>query len=218
MAHDEGEDDQDAVVLPPRKLERRDGANAQGFQSGADELDEWLTKFAWVNQKANNAITYVTITGTGRVVGYYAIAVAGVSKQNVPRKVAGPNPPAEVSCILLARLAVDWGYQDKGIGQALFADAMKRSLRLSRAVGVRAMLIHARDERARDFYLKHADLMQSPTDPLHLMIPMHLIEAGLNEAGIFISDRSAEGADWNEDVRPEDDDEGDDAQRALSPA
>ncbi|WIV57986.1 GNAT family N-acetyltransferase [Amycolatopsis nalaikhensis] len=217
-SRDEGEDDHVEVVLPPRKLERRDNANAQNFQSGADELDDWLAKFAWANQKANNAVTYVSVTNKGRVVGYYAIVVAGVSKQNVPGQVSGKNPPTDVSCILLARLAVDWEYQGRGIGQALFADAMKKTFQLSRVVGVRAMLIHARDEQARDFYLKHADLVQSPTDPLHLMISMHVIEAALDEAGIVVPDGSPPEAAQDDEDNIDDDDEGDAAVGPLKSA
>ncbi|TVT62156.1 GNAT family N-acetyltransferase [Amycolatopsis rhizosphaerae] len=164
----------------PRKLEKEDSVN--GFQSGAFELDEWLTKYAMVNQRANNAVTYVTATEDRRVVGYYAITVAGVSKQNVPSEVAGGAPPTEVSCILLARLAVDWQYQDRKIGSALFNDALRRAVMLSKSVGVRAFLIHARDAAARSFYMHHAELFQSPTDPLHLMIPIHHIEAAMTQA------------------------------------
>src|ERR1700754_5028477 len=130
------------TVGHPRKLERADATS--GFSSGVDELDEWLTKFAWINQKANNAVTYVTTTQERRVVGYYAITVAGVSKQNVPDIVAGDSPPTEVSCILLARFAVDWKYRSRGLGSALFRDALNRAVMLSESVGVRAFLIHAR--------------------------------------------------------------------------
>lgn len=164
----------------PRKLQRSD--STQGFQSGAEELDDWLVKFAWVNQKADNAVTYVTTTSDGRVVGYYAIAVAGVSKHNVPSEVAGDAPPLDVPCILLARLAVDWQHQDKGIGAGLFSHAMQKAVMLSESVGVRALLIHARDERARDFYNKNAVLYPSPTDELHLMSPIHQIRAAMQQS------------------------------------
>lgn len=166
-----------SALSSPRKLDNKD--NLDGFQSGVDELDEWLTRFGRVNQKANNAVVYVTTTEGRRVVGYYAITVAGVSKQNVPSEVAGVSPPSDVSCILLARLAVDWQYQGKGVGKALFRDALERSVHLSKSVGVRAFLIHARDDNAREFYMRNADLHQSPTDPLHLMIPIHSIESAM---------------------------------------
>ncbi|MDX3658463.1 GNAT family N-acetyltransferase [Streptomyces sp. ID05-26A] len=149
----------------PRKLEKNDYLT--GFNCGVEELDEWLTKYAWINQRANTAVTYVT-TYDDRVVGYYAIAVAGVGKGDAPVGVAGASPPNNVPCLLLARLAVDYSVQGKGVGAGLLADAMKRTVGLSESVGMRAMLIHSRDEHARSFYLHQAEFIQSPTDALHL--------------------------------------------------
>jgi len=37
---------------------------------------------------------------------------------------------------------------------------------------VRALLVHAKDERARDYYLRLAEFESSPTDPLHLFLLM----------------------------------------------
>ncbi|MBN9746448.1 N-acetyltransferase [Amycolatopsis sp. A1MSW2902] len=161
----------------PRKLQRTD--DVAGFQSGADELDTWLTKFAYTNQKSDSAVTYVTTTQDGRVVGYYAITVSGVSKQHVPNVVAGNSPPKDIPCILLARLAVDWEYQGKGIGRHLLKDAMERAVGLSESVGIRALLIHARDEDARNFYMAQAEFVESPSDPMHLMLSMKDISANL---------------------------------------
>jgi hypothetical protein len=36
--------------------------------------------------------------------------------------------------------------------------------------GIRALLIHARDEIARDWYMYQAEFVPSPTDPLHLFL------------------------------------------------
>jgi hypothetical protein len=58
------------------------------------------------------------------------------------------------------------------MGRALLVDALRRAVRVSAEIGVRAVLIHARDDAARDFYLHHAELVPSPTDPLHLLVNM----------------------------------------------
>jgi GNAT superfamily N-acetyltransferase len=168
------EDPEKVVVYRPRKLERKD--KVRGFQSGADELDEWLTKFAWRNQKANNATTYVATTSSGRVVGFYAIAVSGIALEATPAQVAGQSPPDPIPCVLLGRLAVDWQYQGRGIGQGLLRHALARAYMVSRVAGTVAVLIHARDEQAKTFYTDLTDAVPSPTDPLHLMIPMSTIE------------------------------------------
>lgn len=157
-----------AVLQEPRKLEKADDRSA--FSSAADELDQWFGKYAWENLAARNAITYVT-TGNEQIVGYYAICSGGVGKQYVPNEF-GRGRPTTTPCILLARLAIDSRFQGKSIGRHLFRDAIARAITASEAIGAACLLIHARDEAAKTFYLKNADLLQSPVKEMHLILPM----------------------------------------------
>lgn len=150
----------------PHKLTRDDVRD--GFDSGAHELDEWLLKYAWQNQRAHSATTFVS-TVDQQVVGYYAVAVAGIARENAAAEVS-KGMPREVPVLLIARLAVDQRFQGRGVGRALLADALHRACHLSAEVGMRAVLIHARDDAARSFYLSAAEFQESPTDPLHLML------------------------------------------------
>jgi GNAT superfamily N-acetyltransferase len=161
----------------PEKLTK--AHDRTGFDSGAPELDEWLQKYSWQNQRANNATTYVS-TYDGRVVGYYAITVAGIERSAAPEAIAKRAPDA-VPCFLLARLAVDVEWQGKGLGRGLLQDALKRVLLLSQSVAAPALLVHARDETARAFYLHHAESLQSPADPLHLVLPMKAIAPAIQD-------------------------------------
>lgn len=144
------------------------------FESGATELDEWLRKYSWQNLRANNATTYVTTSRDGRVVGYYAITVAGYERGAAPASVA-KHAPETVPCYLLARLAVDLQWHGRGLGWGLLRDAMRRVLMLSESVAAPALLVHARDDHARAFYCRHVEFLQSPVDPLHLFLPMKTI-------------------------------------------
>lgn len=157
----------------PRRLEKGDIKSS--FSSGAPELDEWLQRYAWQNQRANNAVTYVAILD-GAVVGYHAIAAAGVSRDDVPSEF-GKQRPSDIPCVLLARLAVDRRAQGRGLGAQLFLDAVRRSIAASEAIGAACLLIHCRDDAARAFYLRYVELLESPADPLHLMLPMKAARA-----------------------------------------
>jgi len=165
----------------PRKLTRTDVR--EGFDSGAPELDEWLARYSWQNQRANNSVTYVSMLD-GRVVGYCAIAVANVTSESAPA-IAVANvtsesapvavargAPRQVPCLLLARLAVDEVMQGLGLGRGLLVDALRRTVSLADAVGIRTLLVHARDDAARQFYLAQAEFLESPSDPLHLLLPV----------------------------------------------
>ena len=152
----------------PRKLERAD--SREPFNSGVDELDIWLKKYADQNQKANSAVTYVTCVD-GEVVGYYAVAVAAISHEEEPSKLR-KQAPRQIPCVLIARRAVDLRHAGQGLGAGLLKDALRRSLQVSESVGAMAVLIHARDEVARSLYEHHVDCCPSPVDDLQLMIPM----------------------------------------------
>jgi GNAT superfamily N-acetyltransferase len=84
--------------------------------------------------------------------------------------------------VLLARLAVDLTDAGRGIGAWLLRDAMLRTLTAAETIGVRAMLVHAQDEEARRFYLKHGP-EPSPTDPLHLTILLKDLVASISSTG-----------------------------------
>lgn len=153
----------------PRKLTAQD--DVDDFDCGQPDLDDWLRRFALVNQKAGMSTVFVTASA-GRVAGYYALATGGVERADSPRRVTQGVPRHPIPVILLTRLAVDSSAQGKGLGRALLRDALIRVNNAADEIGVRALLVHAKDERARDFYMRQAEFEPSPTDPLHLFLLM----------------------------------------------
>jgi len=138
-----------------------------GFDSGKPELDQWLVRQAQRNQAGGGSRTYVT-TRDGRVVGYYSLATGSVVHAEASGKVRR-NQPNPIPVILLGRLAVDRKDQGRGLGAHLLRDAITRTVAAANIVGVRAMLVHALHEQARQFYLNF-DFEPSPTDPFHLFL------------------------------------------------
>lgn len=49
-------------------------------------------------------------------------------------------------------------------------NAIRRVANAAEIVGVRALLIHAESEAARNFSVKHAEFEETPTDPMHLFL------------------------------------------------
>ena len=93
--------------------------------------------------------------------------------------------------MLLARLAVDRQWGGQGLGAALLADAMRRAVQISETAGLRALLIHARDEAARAFYKHLGNFLDSPADPMQLMITIRDIQAAVRVLNVPVDD-----ADW----------------------
>jgi GNAT superfamily N-acetyltransferase len=58
------------------------------------------------------------------------------------------------------------------LGVALLQDAVNRAVMVSQNAGVRALLVHALHDRAKEFY-QHYGFQSSPLHPLTLMLRLH---------------------------------------------
>ncbi len=140
----------------------------EAFDCGREELNRYLLRFAWANQQAGAAQTYVGLVGDA-VVGYYTLAVGQVTREKAPERLTKGLARHPVPVMLLARLAVSGKAQGQGIGKGLLRDAMLRTLQAADIAGIRAFAVHAKDEEARRFY-ERFDFIPSPVDPMHLFV------------------------------------------------
>jgi GNAT superfamily N-acetyltransferase len=141
------------------------------FDCGEPSLDEWLKRRALANQLGGASRTFVVADAEDRVVGYYSLAAGAVSR-NLATGGVRRNMPDPVPVLVLARLAVERNAQGMQLGAALLQDAVNRAVSVSQNAGVRALLVHALDDKAKQFYL-HYGLVESPLHPLTLMLPLH---------------------------------------------
>jgi GNAT superfamily N-acetyltransferase len=141
------------------------------FSCGEPELDDYLARFARQNQESGVSRTLVAVNDTEptRVLGYYSLAVGAIDKASLPRLEARRFPNFPLPVARLARLAVDHTQQGKGLGEHLLVDAMYRCLRVSEDVGIAALVIDAKHERAKAFYL-HYNFEALPDRPLTLCL------------------------------------------------
>ena len=137
------------------------------FSCGESVLDDWLKRRALANQSNGASRTFVVADGEQQVLGYYALAAGAVTHQDATRNIR-QNRPDPIPVMVLARLAVDTRAQGVQLGAALLRDAMNRSVRVSSNTGVKAMLVHALNQRAREFYAYYG-FKASPITPLTLM-------------------------------------------------
>jgi GNAT superfamily N-acetyltransferase len=138
------------------------------FDCGEPVMDDWLKRRALANQASGTSRTFVVADEAQLVRGYYTLA-AGV----VDRAAAGSglrrNMPDPIPVMVLGRLAVDRCCHGKGLGADLLHDAILRTARLAQEFGIRAMVVHALNDRASAFYLHHG-FSESTIDPLILLL------------------------------------------------
>jgi GNAT superfamily N-acetyltransferase len=158
---------------PVHKLSIADGV--ESFDCGHVALNEFLQRFALVNQRSNSSQTYASCNA-GQVAGFYSLAVGSVEpSHSAPRVIKGiTRHPVPV--MILARLAIDQRYQRQGLGKALLKNALLRTVQAADIAGIRALLVHAKDEEARNWY-RQWEFEESPTDAYHLFLLVKDIKA-----------------------------------------
>ena len=149
-----------------RKLLATDRVDA--FDCGQAPLNQFLQRYAFVNQQANSSQTYVCCSGES-VVAFYSLALGSVGWDVAPSRVRKGLARHPVPVMILARLGVDLEHQSKGLGQALLKDALLRTAQAADIAGIRCLLAHAIDDAARQWY-ESWEFEPSPTDAYHLFL------------------------------------------------
>jgi ribosomal protein S18 acetylase RimI-like enzyme len=142
-----------------------------GFTCGEAELDAWLKRRALANHLSGASRTFVVADPEQRVLGYYALAAGAVSHQ-LSTGTVRRNMPDPVPVMVLARLAVDSQAQGMQLGASLLQDAVNRAVAVSQNAGVRALLVHAINDSAKQFY-EHYGFQVSPAHPMTLMLRLN---------------------------------------------
>jgi len=148
------------------------------FDSGELSLNDWLKKRALKNNAAGASRCFVLCNGN-TVIGYYSLSAGAISHEAAP-KALRRNMPDPLPVLLLGRLAVDKRYHNKGIGQALLRDAMIRAVNVSSDAGIFAILVHALNDQAKQFYLSRG-FVESPLQPMTLMMTIETVRSILAE-------------------------------------
>lgn len=163
-------------ISAPQKLSS--DQDLSQFDCGEPALDDWLRRRALQNEESGASRTYVVCVGK-RVLGYYALAVGAVAHVSAPGRIRR-NMPDPVPVMVLGRLAVDQAAQSQNIGHSLLRDAILRTIQAAEIAGIRAILVHAISERAKQFYVR-SGFTPLPVDPMTLMITVAEAMRSLSE-------------------------------------
>lgn len=141
------------------------------FDCGIEQLNTFLKRYARQNQEIHIARSFAAVDLNNRVVGYYSLASASVAFQSLPEHATKGLPKYPIPAVRLARLAVDRGHQGKGLGETLLVDALHRIISVSKDIGVKVVLVDAKNENAKTFYQKY-DFIQFGDQPNTLFLPI----------------------------------------------
>ncbi|MEF3365897.1 GNAT family N-acetyltransferase [Methylocystis sp. 9N] len=173
MAEVKGEPEQPAPLLSaPVPLTADHDLSA--FDCGEPALNDWLRHRALRNESRFSR-TYVVCEGS-RVVAYFCISAGAVERAAAPGKIRR-NAPDAIPVSVIGRLAVSGDYAGKGLGADMLSDALRRIAVASQSIGIGAVLVHAKDDAAKRFYMKCAEFIEYPADSRTLFLPIETVIA-----------------------------------------
>lgn len=146
-----------------------------GFDCGEPALNDWLWHRALKNESRFSR-TFVVCAGN-RVAAYFSISAGAVERAATPGKVRR-NAPDTIPVSVIGRLAVDCHHAGQGLGADLLADALRRIAAASQSIGIGAVLVHAKNEAAKRFYMSCAEFIEYPADSRTLFLPIETVVAG----------------------------------------
>lgn len=138
------------------------------FDCGKPLLNTWLTQHALQAQGSGSAKTYV-VSRDFRVLGYFSLTVGQVNTHEAPERVRRGMGRYPIPVVILARLAVDLGWQGRGLGVGMLQDAIRRTFNIADQAGIRALLTHPLDEDAESFYRRFG-FVSSPVSRRQLLL------------------------------------------------
>jgi len=153
------------------------------FSCEHEALNTYLKERA--NQEIKKRVTAVyVLTPDGRTIaGYYTLSQYAIDAGELPHEIIKrlriPKYD-KLPATLLGRLARSKEFKGTGVGEILLMGALKRALEHSRNIASLAVVVDAKDEKARAFYRAYG-FIDLPDHPNRLFIPMQTVEQLFHE-------------------------------------
>jgi GNAT superfamily N-acetyltransferase len=146
----------------------------EGFDCGEPALNDFLQRQANQLTRKGFGKTYVALADDAlTVTGFVTVSAGQVQTRQLPTQLKLPRYPAPV--LRVGRLAVATGEQGRGIGQQLMAFALQLAFEFSQQVGLYAVLVDAKHDKARAFYAT-LGFISMLDDPLCLYLPIATLQ------------------------------------------
>ncbi len=147
-----------ALLIEPLSREH----NRKIFDCGDEGVTQFLREKALQDQERDLSRTMVLVDAPEnslRIAGYHTLIMSQVRQDEIPDD--KPKITRGIPVILLGQIGVDTNFQGRGLGDLLLTDAQARVDEISQKVGIRALMLDARNERLASWY-KSRDFVRFP--------------------------------------------------------
>lgn len=152
--------------------------NRAAFSCEHEPLNNYLKQTASQDVERRVAAVYVLTPDGKQIAGYYTLSQYAIEPGELPEQVrAKLRLPKydRLPATLLGRLARNLHFKGKGLGELLLMGALDQALRHSRNIASLAVVVDAKDEKARQFYLRYG-FIDLPDHRNRLYMLMQTIE------------------------------------------
>jgi GNAT superfamily N-acetyltransferase len=125
-----------------------------GFDCGVPALNEYLRRFAEQHRRRGVSAVFVLTDSAAPslILGYYTLSAAEVDASRLAEADRRSLPRFPVPCFRMGRLACRADRRGEGLGRLLVGAAVDRCLKARTQVAAYALIVDAKDARAKSFY------------------------------------------------------------------
>jgi predicted GNAT family N-acyltransferase len=154
------------------------------FSCGVQALYRYLQKQARQDVSKGVTAAFVITPDGATIAGYYTLSATELRLRDLPDEFVKKLPRyPSVPATLLGRLAVSTEFRGQGLGESLLIDAMRRVLMTTSNVASIAIVVDAKDESARQFYLQY-DFVPLPNQQNRLVFRVKKIAKQFGVSGV----------------------------------
>jgi GNAT superfamily N-acetyltransferase len=148
----------------------------KAFRSGQAQVDDWIATKGLQHQEKHLSVTRVLRDEGGTAAGYYTLATGQFDFSDLPGEVVRKLPRRQLPVAVLAWLGVDAGFQGRGLGRLLLAQAPRDCHEAGRTFAFIAVILDCVDDAARAFHRKF-DFEGLPGHPYRLFLAPRQLDA-----------------------------------------
>ena len=141
-----------SILFEPLNKDNKD--SRKNFTCGAVELDQYLQRNAFQDQKRHLARVFLGLNDQQietKLVVFYTLSAATIDRKDLPR--GDIKPYEETPAVRIGRLAVSSSYQKQGLGEETLFEILSRYLRVCELIGSVALVVDAY-KNSEAFYKK----------------------------------------------------------------
>ncbi len=124
------------------------------FDCGEVALNDYLKKQMSQDVARKASVPQLAVNTQKNVLGYYTLSSGAVEFVNFPIRLKKQIAPYPVPIARIGRLAVDNNIKGQGLGKELLFHAIDRTEQIAKRMGIRAIVVDAKNAQAENFYKK----------------------------------------------------------------